>query len=350
MRHFGYLFLLLVSFRTSVVAADYALYDNIGPNDAVSDRASAGFGFELPGYNREQAQGFLVPEFTSFELASIEISLKRSRVNNDDMVRLALHANQVVTIPGGFVVDQPGDLVVEYLIGEPFAEANTPKLHRVTTAGHVLNPNERYWLVATTREPGVLNASERLRWVSNSNGFEGDHWERLENGSWKEATSLSLSLRVMATPTVVGDFDGNEMLDVGDIDRLSAAVRSASEITIFDLNNDGVVGTEDRVRWVHGLRNTYFGDANLDGELNSADLINVFQAGEYEDNLTGNSTWSTGDWNGDDEFTTSDLVIAFQDGGYEQGPRAAMFSVPEPSSLILLILGLCGVSRRCTVR
>ncbi|MCA9172274.1 MAG: hypothetical protein KDB23_31630 [Planctomycetales bacterium] len=350
MKHSNYLFLfclLLVCVWTPIAMADYALYDNIGPNDAVADQASSGFGFELPGYNREQAQGFLVPEFTSFEIASIEISTTRSRVNDDDMVRLALHANRVVTIPGGFVVDQPGDFIADFLIGEPLAENNTPKLHHVPVTGLLLKPNQRYWLVATTREPGVLNTSERLRWVSNANGIEGDHWQRLENGSWKEGSSLSLSLRVIATPKVVGDFDGNEVLDVGDIDKLSEAVRLVSRNTIFDLNGDGVTGTVDRVHWVRDLRNTYFGDADLNGEFNSADLINVFRVGEYQDTLTGNSTWSTGDWDGDGEFTTTDIVVAFQDGGYAQGPREAFISVPEPNGTFgLILLCLFATSRR----
>ncbi|MCA9172596.1 MAG: hypothetical protein KDB23_33255, partial [Planctomycetales bacterium] len=87
---------------------------------------------------------------------------------------------------------------------------------------------------------------------------------------------------------------------------------------------------------------TYFGDANLDGEFNSADLINVFQAGQYEDAFSANSTWSTGDWNGDGEFTTSDFVVAFQDGGYEKGPRHAVSAVPEPSGLMTLLIGTMG--------
>jgi hypothetical protein len=59
------------------------------------------------------------------------------------------------------------------------------------------------------------------------------------------------------------------------------------------------------------------GDANVDGLFNSQDLVQVFQAGEYEDGIAGNSTWNEGDWNGDLEFDTSDLVSAFQSGRYE---------------------------------
>ncbi|MCA9198863.1 MAG: chitobiase/beta-hexosaminidase C-terminal domain-containing protein, partial [Planctomycetales bacterium] len=58
------------------------------------------------------------------------------------------------------------------------------------------------------------------------------------------------------------------------------------------------------------------GDANGDGLFNSTDLVLVFQAGEYEDNIDGNSAYSEGDWNGDGDFNTSDLVFAFQAGTY----------------------------------
>lgn len=61
------------------------------------------------------------------------------------------------------------------------------------------------------------------------------------------------------------------------------------------------------------------GDANLDRRFDSSDLVRVFQSGEYEDAIAGNSTWSEGDWNGDQEFDTSDLVFAFQSGSYLAG-------------------------------
>ena len=61
------------------------------------------------------------------------------------------------------------------------------------------------------------------------------------------------------------------------------------------------------------------GDANRDGAFDSTDLVQVFQAGEYEDSLANNSTWEEGDWNGDGDFTSSDLVLAFQSGSYRLG-------------------------------
>ena len=77
---------------------------------------------------------------------------------------------------------------------------------------------------------------------------------------------------------------------------------------------------------------------NLDGEFNSGDLLVIFQAGEFEDDVIGNSTWATGDWNGDADFDTGDLVFAFRDGGYERGPRRLVAMVPEPSGFILVML------------
>jgi hypothetical protein len=58
------------------------------------------------------------------------------------------------------------------------------------------------------------------------------------------------------------------------------------------------------------------GDANRDGVFDSADFVQFFQAGEYEDSIPDNSTSAEGDWNGDGDFDTRDLVYLFQNGKY----------------------------------
>ena len=60
------------------------------------------------------------------------------------------------------------------------------------------------------------------------------------------------------------------------------------------------------------------GDVNRDGIFNSRDLVAVFIAGGYEDDLVGNSGWASGDWNCDGEFTSSDLIRAFAEGAYTE--------------------------------
>lgn len=141
-----------------------------------------------------------------------------------------------------------------------------------------------------------------------------------------------------------GDYDGNSELDIADIERLSAEIRSTERDLVFDLSFDGNVDLDDLYLWVRDVKQTYIGDTNLDGEFNSSDLINVFQAGQYEDSIEGNSTWSTGDWNADGDFSTTDLIVAFQDGGYEQGPRLVATLVPETTSSLLLMAFWMGVA------
>ena len=89
----------------------------------------------------------------------------------------------------------------------------------------------------------------------------------------------------------------------------------------------------------------------LDGEFNTGDLVQVLIAGKYEKHSIDawgfvhreSATWSEGDWNCDGVFDTGDLVLALQDGGYEMGPREPV-AVPEPTSLMPVLLGLFGLA------
>ena len=133
-----------------------------------------------------------------------------------------------------------------------------------------------------------------------------------------------------------GDFDGDGILTVNDIDRLTQEVLNQSHRSEFDITGDGFVDSADRTRWVVELFATHFGDANLDGQFGTADLIVVFQAGQYEDHLKMNSTWSTGDWNGDAEFNSADLVLVFQNGAFEKGAAETPQAVAEPTGGVLM--------------
>jgi hypothetical protein len=143
-----------------------------------------------------------------------------------------------------------------------------------------------------------------------------------------------------------GDFNADKSLTVEDIDLLSAEIRKDEPRPWFDLTEDEIVDQADRTFWVHDLKNTWFGDSNLDGEFNSGDLTLVFQAGQYQDGVDQDSTWATGDWDGNGEFDSGDLVLAFQDGGYEMEPRAVANTVPEPTSVMLLLMSLIALATR----
>ena len=118
---------------------------------------------------------------------------------------------------------------------------------------------------------------------------------------------------------LIGDFSGDDVLDVADIDLLAAAVRAGTVHPQYDLNHSGAVDVEDHKYWVTEIKHTWIGDANLDGEFNSSDFVQVFQSGKFETDLE--AQWNEGDWNGDQRFDSSDFVAAFQDGGFESGPR-----------------------------
>lgn len=135
------------------------------------------------------------------------------------------------------------------------------------------------------------------------------------------------------------DFDKDGALDVGDIDLLSAAIQAGTNDPTFDLNADGMVNATDLSEFVTSSTklNSWIGDANLDGEFNSSDFVQVFTSGKFETGAV--ASWTEGDWNGDGRFDSSDFVAAFTDGGFELGPRVPQArSVPEPSGIFSVLI------------
>ncbi len=95
------------------------------------------------------------------------------------------------------------------------------------------------------------------------------------------------------------------------------AIRLNGTDPLYDLNQDGLVSRLDVKVLVEVSLKTGYGDANLDGVFDSGDLLAIFAAGEFEDNIPLNSGWADGDWDGDGEFGTSDLILALQSGNYD---------------------------------
>jgi hypothetical protein len=149
---------------------------------------------------------------------------------------------------------------------------------------------------------------------------------------------------------IPGDFDGDGTLGAGDIDDLTAKSAGGTNPPAYDLNKDALVNEGDVRVWVKDLFKSWIGDANLDRQFNSTDLVQVLAAGTYE--VEVDSVWTTGDFNGDGRTNSSDLVAGLADGGYELGPVQAVQSVPEPSMATLLLSGLLGalaMRRRSTM-
>ena len=72
------------------------------------------------------------------------------------------------------------------------------------------------------------------------------------------------------------DFNGDELCDAADINALTAVVIAGSDDLKYDLDRNGEVNQEDRRIWIEDLKYTWVGDANLDLEFNSGDMVQVF--------------------------------------------------------------------------
>lgn len=163
---------------------------------------------------------------------------------------------------------------------------------------------------------------------------------------WQRSASFPL-VALEGSTAAAGDFDADGDLDDADIDALAAAINTGAGDGKFDVNGDAAVNAADHLSWVKDLKNTWVGDANLDGEFSSADFVAVFTSGKFE---TGQAAgWAEGDWNGDGVFGSGDFVAAFTDGGFELGPRpdagGGVSAVPEPSSWTMM-LGLLLLATR----
>ena len=122
---------------------------------------------------------------------------------------------------------------------------------------------------------------------------------------------------VLVPEPSTGDFDGDGFLTVTDIDMLTTEVLTGDDTPRFDVDDDSLVNEQDHRIWIKDLKYTWFGDADLNGEFNSSDMVQVFAAGKYETDQEAG--WAEGDWNGNGIFDSSDMVAAFADGGYEKG-------------------------------
>jgi hypothetical protein len=146
---------------------------------------------------------------------------------------------------------------------------------------------------------------------------------------------LEFAFTSLADP---GDFNGDGVLSLVDIDDLTRHSANGTNSAPFDLNADALVDDADINVWIKDLFRSWVGDADLNGEFNSSDLVAVLASGTYEVDIE--SLWSSGDFNGDGRTDSSDLVAALADGGYELGPRAAIIAVPEPCGGMLAVIGM----------
>jgi hypothetical protein len=172
-----------------------------------------------------------------------------------------------------------------------------------------------------------VDFDDDLPWPASADGG-GVSLNRTTGSSYGD--SVSSWVAVAPTPgtapnvdNLPGDFNGDRLVNNHDIDLLCQRIRNGGAVGNFDLTSDGAVNADDVDRLVEQILGTTAGDANLDGLFNSGDLVQIFQRGQYEDGIAGNSGWAEGDWDCSGDFDTGDLVTAFQAGSYTAASVAA---------------------------
>ncbi len=175
---------------------------------------------------------------------------------------------------------------------------------------------------------------------SSGGGKSGPFWF---DDLYLEDSSL-LNLTNPTLPYPLGDFNRDQIVDVHDVNLLSEAIAANSDDLHFDLDASQSVDLGDLNQMIHEVMRTSMGDANLDGEFNTRDLVMVLEAGKYETQL--DAGWSHGDWTADLRFGTADLVAALMEGTYEQGPQPSSAAVPEPNGSILALAAILVCSSR----
>jgi hypothetical protein len=124
--------------------------------------------------------------------------------------------------------------------------------------------------------------------------------------SWNESEAWRPNPSVGGSPGTQGfrgDFSGDGLVDVTDIDQLQAEVRALTHSPSFDLTNDGLVDQDDVNELVLNVFNTQFGDADLDGNIDATDLNQV----AVNWRRTDVTSWTHGDFNGDGRVDAQDL-------------------------------------------
>ena len=186
-------------------------------------------------------------------------------------------------------------------------------------------------------EATILEPGHRLVVVEDASAFESRYGNDLTvAGQWAgQLSNGGEQITLMAGDTLVHQFsydDGWFPSTDGDGFTLESAEPLTQDLAQWGAK-DGWKASS-RAGGSPAATSRIPGDSNHDGVFDSSDLVIVFRAAEYEDDVDGNSTFEEGDWNGDGDFNTTDLVYAFQAGTYENAavampPRASIFGAAD---------------------
>lgn len=134
------------------------------------------------------------------------------------------------------------------------------------------------------------------------------------NGAFRESLWQvpAPTIEILEQPGIPGDVNGDDVVNVADIDAVFAAVSAASSDEEFDVNEDGDVTGDDANYIVEEILDTRAGDVDLNGVVDFPDFLT----------LSGNfgkteAAWSDGDFNGDGVVDFSDFLALSGNFGFD---------------------------------
>jgi hypothetical protein len=140
-------------------------------------------------------------------------------------------------------------------------------------------------------------------------------------------------------PARAGDFDGNAVADIDDVDMLVAEIAAGAASQLFDLTGDGEVNSLDLDEWLtvaaeqNGFSEAFLsGDSNLDGLVDSQDLNNL--AMNWQQSV---GFWSRGDFNADGIVNAHDLNELAMNWQQSIPLAAASGAVPHPLTVAVAL-------------
>ena len=294
------------------------------------------------------------PEFMNYSTDDTELYITTSPNNRLERARMPSGLPVEIVAEGDFPagVDVAADGTVFFL-----ENGENPRISRVSPAGAKTTYLEEPWMEFLGN--GFWGDLEYDDQRTTLYAIKRDVYaidEQLQTRSLMDGSSTfhGMDLITGAAEMSSFDFDIDGVIGLSDIDVLVQAIVTGDSNPMFDLTGDGNVDQLDLDDWLqgaakeNGLMDGYlFGDANLDGSVNAADL-NILGL-NWQQSV---SRWSGGDFTVDGNVDAGDLnKLALNWQQTISLAAASNTSVPEPAALTVALglLLLVGVWRRFIV-
>ena len=172
--------------------------------------------------------------------------------------------------------------------------------------------------------------TDTATWQLNSHAGvlpPGDYRASVSTEEVVDLDGNSLLANEFTFSRIVGDTDGSQAVDGGDVGPLCSALAQPAN-ALLDLNEDGTLTSADVDLLVRNILGSEYGDANVDGVVDGEDY-NLWAAHRF----TAGTDWTSGDFNCDGTTDGSDFNIwndnrfvaaAAADIGLARAPRSPL--------------------------